>query len=363
LQLLATASEDYSYQDLAFTQTSDVAFTATFTTNIFNREQFVSWKKYFEIQTRTQFTVDNTQKVNGKRRMFSQRLSCLHNVHHGKVGKGKHTACPARMTVQIHSVQTSKRRSRMTRNIKDSYPCLISLTWNHNHPIVAADVLRRQNVRPEIDFKLANLYKNGHTPSTALQFIKTEIENNLKQGDRLDHALDNRSLCPDYQHCWYIFRKVFSKDYGNPNGNERISDFIETLNADMHGESVIYDLPSIAAMETDGEDADLQSELQQVHEIFTDTLKKVILERVESDSSREIIAGYKAANAMLSKITTTNTVSSALRTFGRYSEGSASLTKCHHSGNIPVQNTTVARGHKCFTQGSWPSQEIEYFKL
>jgi len=239
LQLLQTASVDHSYQDIELTQTSDVAFTATFAINILNQEQFISWKKYFENQTRTQFTVDKTPKVNGKRVMFSQRLSCLHNVYHGKVGRGKNTGCPARMTVRIHCGQQSEKQSRKGPNINASYPCLISLTWDHNHPIVAAAVLQRQTVSSEVDLKLEHLYKNGHSSKTALRCIEMEIEDKLEQGDRLDHALDNRSLCPDYQHCSYIFRKLFPNDYVDPNDSERISDFIETLNTGTLDDSVI----------------------------------------------------------------------------------------------------------------------------
>jgi len=239
LQLLQTSSVDHSYQDLALNQISNVAFTATFATNIFNREQFVSWKKYFEIQTRTQFTIDKTTKVSGKLIMFSQRLSCLHNIRKGKVGRGKNTGCPARMSVQIHRGQISTTQIRRPQNINVSHPCLISLTWNHNHPIVAADVLRRQTVSSEIDSKLVTLYKNGHSPYTALRCIMMEIEDNLQQGDRLDHALANRSLCPDYKHCWYISKKLFANDDGNPNDNKQISDFIETLNTNTKDESVI----------------------------------------------------------------------------------------------------------------------------
>jgi len=100
-------------------------------------------------------------------------------------------------------------------------------------------------------------------------------------------------------------------------------------------------------VETSDDNAGLQPKLQQIHELFTDTWKKVILERAGSDSPREIIAGYEAALTMLNKITTTNAASSALHTFGRYSEGSGRVTKCHRLGNIPVQTTAVARRRKC----------------
>jgi len=104
---------------------------------------------------------------------------------------------------------------------------------------MAADVLRRHTVSSEVDTKLENLYKNGHNASSALRCIKMDIEDNLVEGDRIDHALANRSLCPDYKHCLYIFNKLCSKDYGNADDNERISDFIKTLNSDTQNESVI----------------------------------------------------------------------------------------------------------------------------
>jgi len=90
---------------------------------------------------------------------------------------------------------------------------------------------------------------------------------------------------------------------------------------------------------TGDKNADLQIELQKIHQMFADKLKKVVLERAESDSPREIIAGYRAALAMLSKITTTKATSSALLNFGRYSQGSVSTTNFHRLGNIPMQNT------------------------
>ena len=91
------------------------------------------------------------------------------------------------------------RRDRKSPNIDSAYPCIIFLTWNHNHTIIAADALRRLHVLPKVDLKLENLYKNDHSPATALRCIKMEIEDNL-EGDRLDHLLANRSVCPDYRH-------------------------------------------------------------------------------------------------------------------------------------------------------------------
>jgi len=118
----------------------------------------------------------------------------------------------------------------------------------------------------------------------------------------------------------------------------------ETSSSSVH-------LPSDVAMETSDQDVDLQTELQRVHTMFTDTLKKVILERAGSDSPRDIIAGYKAAITMLNKITTTSAASSFLHTLGHCPEASVSLTKFDRLGNIPVQPTAIVRKRKCLRRG------------
>jgi hypothetical protein len=220
---------------------SSESFEAKFTVNVISKEQFARWRSQFEALTNTQFNIACTKPLKGKRVIFKQYLCCIHNVVRGELSVRKHTGCLTKMNVSIHGVQKSFRKDRVGPNISPDYPCSITLVWDHNHIIVAADVFRRHTVSSETDQKLINLYRNGHSPSTALQYIRMEIEDNLQDGHQLELALADRAICPDYQHCQYIFRTVFSKEYGNSNNNEKLTEFVDSANREFGDRCVAFE--------------------------------------------------------------------------------------------------------------------------
>ena len=216
---------------------SDNHFTASFSVNLKTRLEFQEWKKEFEEKTHTQYTIRSTRHCKGEEVTFKQYLKCLHNVRKGKIGVRKHTACPAGLTVTIFSQSKCLKHEGQEKTSR----CQIGLMWTHNHPIVAADVIRRHRVSSATDQKLIHLYKHGHSPSSALQYIRTEIEDDLPDAGRLDIALANRSICPDDQHCHYIFRKLFSREYGDPNDNANLIEFVKNINMELNELCVIQE--------------------------------------------------------------------------------------------------------------------------
>jgi len=124
-------------------------------------------------------------------------------------------------------------------------------------------------------------------------------------------------------------------------GKQPDEGWMDTLPSGSEAQFKFNDLDenSPVLVATGDKKAELQIELQKVYQIFSEKMKKVFVDRAESDSPREMIAGFRAATAMLSKITTTKAASSALLNFGRYSQGSVSSTKCPRLGNIPVPTT------------------------
>jgi len=48
----------------------------------------------------------------------------------------------------------------------------VVLKFTHNHPIMAADVLKHRKVSEEIRLKFLDLFKCGHNPATALELHK-----------------------------------------------------------------------------------------------------------------------------------------------------------------------------------------------
>ena len=53
-----------------------------------------------------------------------------------------------------------------------TYPMTVVLKFTHNHPIMAADVLKHRKVSEEIRLKFLDLFKCGHNPATALELHK-----------------------------------------------------------------------------------------------------------------------------------------------------------------------------------------------
>ena len=67
---------------------------------------------------------------------------------------------------------------------------------------MAADALRHRDVDPEVKEKLIGLFRSGHSPSSALQMLKYDMED--KEWDQPDFLLRaaDRRFCPDMQYCY-----------------------------------------------------------------------------------------------------------------------------------------------------------------
>jgi len=226
---------------------SNNLYTASFTVNAKNGKEFAQWKKAFEEKTHTQFNIRCTRQNKEAKFIFKQYLKCLHNVTRGKTGCHKHTACPARLTVTITRDLEGSKNDVDNANTT----CLVNLTWTHNHPVLAADVIRHHRVNTTTDDKLIHLFRHGHSPSSALQCLRTEIEDAYEDSRQVQLALADRATFPDYQHCHYVFRKLFNREYGSPDSSAKLSEFVASINADQ-GELCIasedYDSKSLVAI-------------------------------------------------------------------------------------------------------------------
>jgi len=232
-------TKEYEYNEVSFWENDSDAetFKASFGINIRTRAEFMTWKQAFQSKTNSQFTIRSTNP--NICNIFSQYLLCHHNVNNGKVGKfkNKHTACPTQMKVKIVDIVNNTTYSAT----HAKYPCIITLTWNHNHPINVEEVVRRQTVNPETNAKLLYLYDHGHTPRSAQQYIRIEIEDTLGEDEHLDYKLATRSICPDYRHCQYIFKTRFGLGHINQDVNIPLAEFISSINVDMDELCIVHE--------------------------------------------------------------------------------------------------------------------------
>ncbi|KAI0233583.1 hypothetical protein LSAT2_016173 [Lamellibrachia satsuma] len=66
-------------------------------------------------------------------------------------------------------------------HITTQYATTVTLNWEHNHEIVSADALRRRDVSGETRQKILELYRSGHSPSSALDTLKYDLH--VEHGD------------------------------------------------------------------------------------------------------------------------------------------------------------------------------------
>lgn len=75
----------------------------------------------------------------------------------------------------------------------------INLRNEHNHQELSAGAVIRRNVSVDTIEKLKQLFESGHTPSSALKVLKSDLKVEDKDGEVFD-----RSVCPDLQFCYRL---------------------------------------------------------------------------------------------------------------------------------------------------------------
>ncbi|CAG0884231.1 unnamed protein product [Darwinula stevensoni] len=108
---------------------------------------------------------------------------------------------------------------------------VVSMHHTHNHGINTADALRHRDVSDGVRTKFLDLYKHGHTPASALQVHKMDLQ--LELDENYFQAAADRRQCPDSQWCYRLYYDVFKKEYGLTSGIDMIQtlhDWIEQFN-------------------------------------------------------------------------------------------------------------------------------------
>ena len=76
----------------------------------------------------------------------------------------------------------------------------VTLNFLHNHPLDCADALRHRDVSDATTQKFKQLYEVGHSPSSALEVHKYDLQ--CQHGDRNAYVAADRSRVPDLQWCY-----------------------------------------------------------------------------------------------------------------------------------------------------------------
>ena len=92
------------------------------------------------------------------------------------------------------------------------YPLVVTLGFNHNHPLDTASVLRHRDVAPYVSAKFAELLSTGYSPLAALAVHKYDLC--LEHGPRQYlNFVNDRHHFPDAAWCYrYVLVHVCHAD-------------------------------------------------------------------------------------------------------------------------------------------------------
>lgn len=170
---------------------------------------------------RVRATCPKTGRVN----TFKIYLRCLHQGRAEKTDKQdaiqksrshgplkRNTNCPAGMVVAVRRVVRYS-RSKKRDPVDAVHPCEIQIRFIHNHPIKTTDSLRFRPVSKEAEEKILSLYQAGHSPTSALDALKIDLQ--IEHGSLYSEVVSDRYYCPDKPFCYRLYYKHFGKDYAS----------------------------------------------------------------------------------------------------------------------------------------------------
>ncbi|PIK35826.1 hypothetical protein BSL78_27344, partial [Apostichopus japonicus] len=197
------------------------------------KEEYVSqWLKDFQDSSYMTWRKSKPYPDSGRYNSYKSILRCRHNTRQSQTKCiTKNTNCPATMTLRLKRMEHSRNRKSRSKDPhmqnENGLPFIVSLRNQHNHPIFCADAMRRRPVSNETIKALEELYGKGHSPSSALDSIKSDLQEN--HGDDYVLVSGDRSICPDVQFCYRLYYKMFQKAYGAATGVQMLVDMEERL--------------------------------------------------------------------------------------------------------------------------------------
>jgi hypothetical protein len=212
--------------------------------NVCNEEGALEWVAAFESYSKTTMPQTRGFKITGNRVLFRQLRHCIHShqvrqKQGNRIKKRQHS--PRERDINCTaSIHLRLERRKLTH----SHPLEINIKFTHNHVINSAESLSFRRVKSEVRERLVELFKDGHSPASALCAYEDELYLNTTNDQELLEMLSDRAFNPDYDTVLRLFRKYRETALGSRNGKsmfERLKSMVEEYNNSGRGKAVLQE--------------------------------------------------------------------------------------------------------------------------
>ncbi len=162
--------------------------------------------------------------------LFRKKCHCIHSNE----VKKKQVSCE---TKHLHSSRA--RNTNCTASIhlwlenwrieSLSHPFEINIKFTHNHIINSAEALSFQHVKKEVRDKYLELFKDGHSPASALFAYEDKLHLSANAQELME-LLANRSSNSDYNYVLKLFQQNCETVLGAHNGKLMFEWLAEVVN-------------------------------------------------------------------------------------------------------------------------------------
>ncbi|NP_001116781.1 uncharacterized protein LOC794385 [Danio rerio] len=189
-------------------------FRASLKLQMTSEEQVQKWLEDFQKTSALTWRKSRTYPDSGRYNKYRVDLRCHHKTYSASSKTSKNTNCPATMFLILKRSMHERKSRSGDPHIEEGYFLHVNLRNEHNHRLHTAEVMRWRDVSNDTIEKLQQLYKSGHSPSSALKTIKYNLQE--EEGDNYLYAITDRSICPDIQFCYRLYYKLFPKSFAEP---------------------------------------------------------------------------------------------------------------------------------------------------
>ena len=114
----------------------------------------------------------------------------------------------------------------------------------HNHIINSAESLSFRRVDNKVRKEFLNLFKDGHSPSSALHIYEDDLHLNATDEQEILETLADQAKNPDYDYIAKLFQKYREIALGGDNGRlmfERLAELVQDYNNSGQGKAILQE--------------------------------------------------------------------------------------------------------------------------
>jgi hypothetical protein len=210
--------------------------------NVSNEEGASEWVTSFQSWSKTTMSQTKGYGVTGKRVLFREMRHCIHSSKVKDKQGNRETKHPYSSRVRNICCNATIHIRLERRRVAFSHPLEINIKYTHNHVINSAESLSFRRVKEEVHDEYLKLFKDGHTPASALHTYEDGLYLQAANEDELLELLADRAENPDYGYVVNLFRQFRETELGGRNGNsmfDRLEIVVEDYNNSGFGKAAL----------------------------------------------------------------------------------------------------------------------------